>query len=118
MTRLFTLFCLFSVLVMTTTACTTVRMGKDFDPRSFEQWVARGETTQNEVKQRLGAPTSTGGVVESDGRYYVRWNYYYGQGKIYKLGDADFKLLEIRFNSEKKVVSYNWSAPEPKQETP
>lgn len=92
-------------------ACTSIQFGNDFDPKAFTSWVQRGETPQSEILAKLGNPTSTGAVVENDGTYYTRWLYYYGKGKIYKLRDADFKMLEIRFNSEKKVSSYNWSAP-------
>ncbi|MDH5216920.1 MAG: hypothetical protein OEX19_04450 [Gammaproteobacteria bacterium] len=100
-----------AILFMTISACTTIQFGTDFDPRGFESWAKRGETSQAEVLERLGAPTSKGAVVEQDGTYYTRWTYYHGKGKIYKLEDANLKVLEIRFNSEKKVVSFNWSAP-------
>jgi outer membrane protein assembly factor BamE (lipoprotein component of BamABCDE complex) len=103
------------VLFVAVSGCTTIKFGNDFDPKDFEQWAKRGETTQAQVLGRLGPPTSKGAVVEHDGTYYTRWTYYHGKGKIYRLEDANLKVLEIRFNSEKKVVSFNWSAPVPEQ---
>ena len=104
-----------ALFILSITACTTIKFGNDFDPRSFEGWAKRGETTQSEVQKRLGPPTSKGGVVEHDGTYYTRWTYYHGTGKIYRLEDANLKVLEIRFNADKKVVSFNWSAPSPEE---
>ena len=109
----FSVFVVFFTFVLG--ACTTIKFGSDFDPRDFEIWAKRGETTQAEVQKRLGPPTSKGAVVEQDGTYYTRWTYYHGEGKIYRLEDANLKVLEIRFNAEKKVVSFNWSAPTPKE---
>lgn len=103
------------VLVVALGACTTIKFGNDFDPKDFETWAKRGETTQTEVQKRLGPPTSKGAVIEQDGTYYTRWTYYHGEGKLYRLEDANLKVLEIRFNSEKKVVSFNWSAPPPEK---
>ena len=65
-------------------ACATLEFGSDFDPKQFETWVKRGETTQKEVREYLGPPTATGAVVENDGTYHQRWLYYYGKGKITK----------------------------------
>lgn len=98
-------------LLAVSAGCATIKFGNEFDPAAFAEWVKRGETTQADVKARLGEPTSTGAVVENDGSYYTRWLYYYGKGKIHRLKNADFRVLEIRFNSESKVSSYNWSAP-------
>lgn len=90
--------------------CATVQIGHDFDPVKFDTWVKKGETTQADVQQFLGAPTSTGAVVEHDGARYQRWLYYYGKSKVHKLGEAKLKMLEVRFDMQQKVDSYNWSA--------
>ncbi|MDH5546643.1 MAG: hypothetical protein OEZ43_13700 [Gammaproteobacteria bacterium] len=104
-------FTVISLIFVLASACATIQFGTDFNPKDFEAWVKRGETTQAQVKGKMGEPTSTGAVVEMDGTYYTRWTYYYGKGKIHKLKDANLKVLEIRFNSHKQVVSFNWSAP-------
>ncbi len=97
-------------------ACTTVRFGQDFDPVKFQEWVKQGETSRQQVQNFLGAPTSQGEVIESDGKRYSRWLYYYGHGRIHRMADAQFKMLEVRFDEQDKVVSYNWSAPVAKKE--
>ncbi|MDH5378039.1 MAG: hypothetical protein OEX00_06950 [Gammaproteobacteria bacterium] len=91
-------------------ACATLEFGQDFDPKGFHSWVKRGTTTQAEVKNKVGEPTNKGLVVESDGNELERWVYYYGKGKMNDMQNAQFKMLEVRFDSSKKVVSYNWSA--------
>ncbi len=98
------------ILLLTLSACASIEFGHDFDPRKFESWVEREITTQQQVKEFLGTPVATGAVVEHDGTHYTRWLYYYGKGKIHKLKNANFKTLEIEFNTNKQVVSYNWSA--------
>lgn len=90
--------------------CATVQIGHDFDPVKFDAWVKKGTTTQAEVQEFLGAPTSIGAVVEHDGTRYNRWLYYYGKSKVHKLGEAKLKMLEVRFDLQQKVDSYNWSA--------
>ncbi len=104
------LYALILILLLSLSACATIEFGHDFDPRKFESWVERGVTTQQQVENFIGTPVATGSVVEHDGTHYSRWLYYYGKGKIHKLQNANFKTLEIRFNTHKQVVSYNWSA--------
>lgn len=100
---------IFLCAVFFVSGCASLEFGKPFDPKAFDKWVEVGQTTQQQTKDFLGSPTSTGIVLEDDGKRYVRWLYYYGKGKISKLETADLRTLEIRFDAENKVISYNWS---------
>lgn len=90
-------------------ACTTIRVGQDFDVNSFQEFVRQGESTQAEVLSKMGEPTSKGLVIEKDGSRFTRWVYYYASGQIHKPGNAKLKILEVFFDEQKKVSSYNWS---------
>lgn len=92
-------------------AC-AVKFGTDFNPRSFHDWVKRGETTRSQVIEYLGTPTSEGSVILSDGTELKRVLYYYGNGKLHKMKNATFKMLEVRFDSNNKVYSFNYSTSE------
>jgi hypothetical protein len=94
---------------MALAACGAVHFGRDFDLRAFESKVQRGATTQAEVRGWLGAPASTGIVVESDGSRYDEWTYYYGTGRLPNFPDARLKILQIRFDRQAVVRSYSWS---------
>lgn len=96
-------------LIFVLTAC-AIKFGSDFNPQDFEDWVKRGETTRSEVIKFVGTPTSEGTVVLGDGTKLSRVLYYYGKGKLHKMKNARFKMLEVRFDDNKKVYSYNWSA--------
>jgi len=106
--RLTTSLCIL-VSTLLLLAC-TIKFGKEFDPQAFQTWIKREESTLTQVREHLGAPQSTGIVVEADGSEYKRWIYYYGKGKLTNMKDAKLKILEIRFNKQQKVASYNWSA--------
>ena len=88
--------------------CTTVQFGRDFEITRFDSAVRVGATDQNAVRALLGAPVSTGISME-DGERLVEWVYYYGDGKLSKLSEAKFKLLQVRFDAAGKVQSFNWS---------
>lgn len=88
--------------------CTTVQIGRDFEIARFDSAVRIGTTDQNEVRALLGAPVSTGIAIE-DGERLVEWIYYYGDGKLSNLSHAQFKLLQVRFDTAGKVKSFNWS---------
>jgi len=106
--RLMTLlWLLISILLLL--AC-TIKFGKEFDPQAFQAWVKRGESTSAQVRENLGPPQSTGIAIETNGSEYKRWIYYYGKGKFTNMKDAKLKILEIRFDEQQKVTSYNWSA--------
>ena len=99
------------LLVGLLTAC-AVKFGENFDPSAFQSWVKRGETSKQEVQEFLGPPTSQGIIVQEDGSQLTRFLYYYGKGKLSDMKNAKFKMLEIRFNENNKVNSYNWSSSE------
>lgn len=96
-------------VVMLLGAC-AVKFGQDFDPAAFENWVKQGETTKSQVQDFLGAPTGRGIIMEKDGTKLTRYLYYYGKGKLSNMKSAKFKMLEVRFDDQNTVVSYNWSS--------
>lgn len=90
-------------------ACSTVRVGSEFDLRTFESKVQRGTTTQVQVRGWLGAPTGTGIHVDTAGERYDEWTYYYGEGRLPDMVNAEFKMLQIKFDKNGVVRAYNWS---------
>ncbi len=100
----------FAGLLFLLSGCATIQFGADFNPAAFQDWVKRGETTRSDVIQFLGQPVSEGAVMLGDGTELTRILYYYGKGKIHKMQNAKFKMLEVRFDSNNKVYSYNWSS--------
>ncbi len=91
-------------------ACSsTVQVGRDFDIGAFETKVERAATTQAQVQAWLGAPTNTGVAMDAHGERNVAWTYYFGQGNLPAMTDAKFKMLEVRFDAQGKVLSYSWS---------
>jgi len=97
-----------AVLATLLAACGTIRVGSDFDPKTFEARVQRGATTQAQVREWLGAPNGSGVTVQTDGERYDEWTYYYGEGQI-SGGDARLKILQIKFDRSGTVRGYNWS---------
>jgi len=96
-----------SVLLLS--ACASVQFGHDFDIKTFETNVKHNASTKSEVKAWLGAPSSRGFAVESDGTRAEKWGYFYGNGKLPKLDNASLKILEVEFNQQGVVTRYNWS---------
>ncbi len=90
-------------------ACSTVQVGHNFNVRSFQSRVERGHTTEAQVRDWLGAPSSTGIVVQTDGKSFTRWLYYYGEGRLPRLAGAHLKMLEVQFDRRGIVRAYNWS---------
>ena len=90
-------------------ACSTVQVGRDFDIRTFTSRVERGHTTEAQVRNWLGAPSSTGTVVQADGKRFTKWQYFYGQGRLPRLSGAHLKILEVQFDRRGIVRAYNWS---------
>jgi predicted small secreted protein len=103
-----TLSILFAALLLT--ACNTIQMGHDFDVGVFAAKVERGVTTQTQVKNWLGEPTSVGVSLATDGERFDEWNYYYGEGELADMSTAKVKILQIKFDAQGKVKGYNWSA--------
>ncbi len=98
--------CVAAVLL---TACSTVQLGRDFNTNVFEARVQRGVTTQAQVKGWLGEPVNTGIAVQADDSLNEEWTYYFAEGTLPSLSNAKFKILQIRFDTQGKVVSYSWS---------
>ena len=90
-------------------ACASVQFGHDFDIRAFETKVEQNVSTKADVKAWLGAPSSRGFSVAADGTRTEKWGYFYGNGKLPKLDNASLKILEVEFNRQEVVQSYNWS---------
>jgi hypothetical protein len=90
-------------------ACSTVRIGQDFDLAAFGSRVQRGTTTQADVRTWLGAPTGVGVCVEINGDRYEQWTYYQGEGHLPSMADARLKVLQIKFDQAGVVRAYNWS---------
>ena len=101
-------FMTIAVLATLLAACNTIRVGTDFDPKTFETRVQRGATTQAQVREWLGAPNGSGVTVQTDGERYGEWTYYYGEGRV-SGGDARLKILQIKFDRSGTVRGYNWS---------
>lgn len=99
---------LFAALLLS--ACNTVQLGHDFDVGVFAAKVEQGVTTQAQVKNWLGEPTSVGVSMGVDGARFDEWAYYYGEGELADMSRAKVKILQIKFDAQGKVRGYNWSA--------
>jgi outer membrane protein assembly factor BamE (lipoprotein component of BamABCDE complex) len=102
-----------SVLAIALTGCGTTwfHVGNDFDLNAFTSRVNRGVTTRDQVRTWIGAPASTGIDVETDGKRYDQWNYYFGEGSMSHLSDTTLKTLQIKFDSQGIVQGYELSQP-------
>jgi outer membrane protein assembly factor BamE (lipoprotein component of BamABCDE complex) len=98
------------LLATTLSACATVQLGRQFDLEAFKSQVERGSTTQEQIRQWLGAPKSSGIVVETSGDKYLEWTYFFGYGKLGDLSHAEMKILQIKFDQQGVVRGYNYSA--------
>jgi outer membrane protein assembly factor BamE (lipoprotein component of BamABCDE complex) len=99
---------LFAVLLLS--ACNTVQLGRDFDVGVFAAKVEQGVTTQSQVRNWLGEPTSVGISLGVDGARFDEWAYYYGEGELADMSTAKVKILQVKFDAQGKVRGYNWSA--------
>ena len=97
-----------SILLLS--ACGTVKLGRDFDVGVFTSKIEQGVTTQDQVKAWLGEPTSVGVSVAADTEPTDEWSYYFAEGELPDMSKAKIKILQVKFNKEGKVRSYNWSA--------
>ena len=91
-------------------ACANVKLGKDFDVGIFAAKIEQGVTTQATVRNWLGEPTSVGVSLAADGERFDEWAYYFAEGMIADMSTAKIKLLQVKFDKQGKVRSYNWSA--------
>ncbi len=97
------------LLAMSIAACSTVEVGRDFDVQTFKTKVEPGQTTEAQVQNWLGSPTSTGGDVRASGQRLTRWMYYFGKGRLPRLSGAHLKMLEVEFDEHGIVRAYSWS---------
>ena len=86
-------------------------VGSDFDLEAFTSKVNRGVTTKDEVRGWLGAPTSTGVAVETNGQRYDKWNYYFAEGTMSHVSGTTLKTLQIKFDAQGIVQAYEVSQP-------
>lgn len=91
-------------------ACGTVKLGRDFDVGVFTAKIEQSVTTQGQVRSWLGEPTGVGVSLDTDGERYDEWVYYFAEGDLPDMGAAKVKILQIKFDKQGKVRSYNWTA--------
>lgn len=91
-------------------ACASVKVGRDFDVGVFAAKLEQGVTTQTQVRSWLGEPTSVGVSLAADGERFDEWDYYYAEGEMSDMSTAKVKILQVKFDRQGKVRSYNWSA--------
>ena len=103
--RFFTIVFAASVL----SACSTVKVGRDFDVTLFAARVEQGVTNQGQVRVWLGEPNSMGINMGADGEKLEEWSYYFAFGEMTDMSHARIKLLQVKFDKQGKVRSYNWS---------
>lgn len=72
-------------LLLLLAACTTVRIGHEFDPAAFDAKVQRG------------------------GERFEEWSYYHGSVRIPGSKDSRITVLQIKFDQRGMVRAYNWS---------
>jgi outer membrane protein assembly factor BamE (lipoprotein component of BamABCDE complex) len=99
---------LLSILLLS--ACASVKIGRDFDVGVFAAKFEQGVSTQEQVRSWIGEPTSVGVSLASDGERLDEWDYYYAEGDLPDMSAAKVKILQIKFDKQGKVRSYNWSA--------
>jgi len=102
-----------TITILALAACAPIQVGRAFDPQPFMDRVQRGQTTSQQVLAWLGPPASRGEIIDADGRQFIRWLYYYGEGKPPKFADLSFRILEIHFDAEGRVAAYNWTGEKP-----
>jgi outer membrane protein assembly factor BamE (lipoprotein component of BamABCDE complex) len=105
----FFLFSLFLFVALQLTGCSSIQVGRDFDVQLFNSMVKTQTTTKAQVLKWLGSPNSTGISLDKDGDKSEEWMYFHGTGALSKMENAKLKILQIRFNANGVVNSYNWS---------
>jgi outer membrane protein assembly factor BamE (lipoprotein component of BamABCDE complex) len=96
--------------ILLLSACASVKMGRDFDVGVFAAKLEQGVSTQDQVRSWIGEPTSVGVSLATDGERFDEWDYYYAEGDLPDMRGAKVKILQIKFDKQGKVRSYNWSA--------
>ena len=89
--------------------CGSMQVGRDFNYSSFASKVKPGTTDVKEVAEWLGPPIGKGVEVTADGTQLELWTWYYGQGKMGSDPAREFKMLQVKLDSQGKVASYIWS---------
>ena len=106
----FRIIYIFSLLIaLILTGCGSIQIGRDFNVTSFENMAKVGETSKAQVREVLGPPKSLGLSINRDGERLEEWVYFYATGKVSAMEDAGLKILQIRFQQNGKLRSYNWS---------
>ena len=90
-------------------ACGTVQMGRDFDVESFDKITSMADMSKAQVRELLGPPKGIGVAMEKGGERLVEWVYFYGTGQLPSMSDTTIKTLQIRFEKNGMIRSYNWS---------
>lgn len=98
---------LFSLLTLL--ACSTIQIGKDFKLQNFSSNAQLGKTSKEHVLEWLGKPMSTGVAQKEDGERLDEWGYFYGSGQLPNMENTKLKTLQIRFDKEGIIRSYNWT---------
>ncbi|MDH4285266.1 MAG: outer membrane protein assembly factor BamE [Gallionellaceae bacterium] len=101
-----------AIIALSLAACVTVKVGQDFDVRSFEAKIERGVTTRDQIRSWLGAPSNTGVNVDTGGDRYDEWTYYFAAGRLTETSVMRVKMLQVKFDKQGVVRGYNWSANE------
>jgi len=96
-------------LLVGAAGCSTVEFGSQFDASVFEKNVQRGSTTRTQVQAWLGAPTGKGVSVDTAGERFEEWTYYHGEGQLPRMSNANFRILQIKFDANGVVRAYSWS---------
>ncbi|MFZ5525018.1 MAG: hypothetical protein ACOY9D_13200 [Pseudomonadota bacterium] len=91
-------------------ACGTVKLGRDFDVGVFTAKIEQNVTTIDQVRSWLGEPTSVGVSLDTNGERYDEWDYYFAEGDLPDMSSAKVKILQVKFDRQGKVRSYNWTA--------
>ncbi len=86
-----------------------MKVGHNFDLGAVSSKLQRGKTTQGEVQAWLGSPPGTGVSVETDGETLTQWTYFYGEGDLSGLTNTVIKTLQIKFDTQGVIRSFDWS---------
>jgi len=98
---------LFTVMLLA--GCSSIKVGRDFDTQAFESVAKVGETTKAQVLNKMGSTKSKGVALNREGERLLEWVYFYATGKLTGMDDAELKILQIRFDQNGIMRSYNWS---------
>jgi len=99
----------FLFLTLQLAGCSSVQVGRDFNVQLFNSSAKANVTTKSQVRSWLGEPGSTGISLDKDGELSDEWMYFYGAGTLSNMQNAKLKILQIRFNKNGIINSYNWS---------